>query len=485
MPKGYDPILLEDKDANEWISESDDNFVLVLPKIPKFSRKNILLKKSYFLNPQINDLYLQCSLENDAVMLDETNKSKLYRNIGYYYGKYTMIDEKQLIKNLKKKKNIFQLKINEPGSADIVPLDEWDKPEASFINQETLLLTQIGLFKSKLKGDEKKKMNQLFNKNIPYKEEVYFNELIRKALYNYSWQWDGAINGYLRGGEDYWNSAIFIKYMDMKRYGNTKEESIKNIKNRIESIDKCFMEYAPRNQSDKKLYYRGMKNGYGFSGKGDEVIVRNFTSVSDNIGVAFRFFDRLKRCCIHEITIDKGIPLINMVTTTKFKSEREILLPRDLIFKLVGFRDMTVQGKNISIRKIQVSKMRPDQFKLDTGCNIYPIMNIEPLKNLEKTPVAKKSVKKEKLDKVEVPVLQLVPKNIEANLEPAKPAKKPKCPNGSRRDKKTGLCLDKDGNVVENIKDIKNKPDAPKTVKKKRCPNGQRRNKQTGLCEPK
>ena len=28
MPKGYDPILLEHKDANEWISENPDNFVL-------------------------------------------------------------------------------------------------------------------------------------------------------------------------------------------------------------------------------------------------------------------------------------------------------------------------------------------------------------------------------------------------------------------------------------------------------------------------
>jgi len=425
MPKGYDPVLLEHQDANEWISESDDNFVLVLPKIPKFPRKNI-----------------------------------------------------------------FQLKQNEPSSADIIPLDQWDKPEASFINQETLLLTQIGLFKSMLKGNEKKKMNQLFKKNLPYKEEVYFNNLISKALYNYSWLWDGAINGYLRTGEDYWNSAIFIKYADMKRYGNTKAESIKNIKAKIESIDKCFMEYAPRNQNDTKLYYRGMKNGYGFSGKGDEVIVRNFGSVSENIAVAYRFSNKFARCCIHELTIDKGIPLINMVTTTKFKNEKEILLPRDLVFKLVGFKDKTIGGSNFSIRKIRVSKMRPDQFKLDTGCNIYPIMNIEPLKNLEKTPVAKESVKKEKLDKVKVPVLQLVPKNIEANLEPAKPAKKPNCPKGSRRDKKSGLCLDKDGNIVENskdiknIKNIKNKSEAPKTVKKKRCPNGQRRNKQTGLCEP-
>ena len=485
MPKGYDPVLLEHHDANEWISKSDDNFVLVLPKQPKYPRKNILLKKSYFLNPQVNDLYLHCDIKNDALMLNETSKSKLYRNIGYYYGKYTMIDDKLLIRNLKKKQNIFELKPNQPKSSDIVPIDEWDKPEASFINQETLLLTQIGLFKAKEKGDEKKKANQLFKKNMPYKEEVYFNNLMSKALTNYSWQWDGPINWYLRTGDSYWDTEIFKKYMH--RYGKTKELAIKNIKARIEAIDKCFMEVATRNQNNKKVYWRGMKNGYGFKGKDDEVIVRNFTSVSDNMGVAFRFYDRAKRCCIHEITIDNGIPLINMVTTTKFKNEKEILLPRDLVFRLVGFRDITIEGKNVSIRKIHVSKMKSDQFKLDTGCSVYPIVEIEPLKNLEKTPV-QKVAKKEKLDKVEVSVLQQVPKNIEENLQPAKPAKpekKPKCPKGSRRDKKSGFCLDKDGNKVVNLKDQVEKPPNQKTVKKKRCPNGQRRNKTTGLCEPK
>ena len=85
---------------------------------------------------------------------------------------------------------------------------------------------------------------------------------------------------------------------------------------------------------------------------------------------------------------------------------------------------------------------------------------------------------------MEVPVLQQVPQNVEANLEPAKPAKKPNCPKGSRRNKKTGLCVDKDGNFVVNPKDNGNVQNAPKT-KKKRCPNGQRRNKNTGECEPK
>lgn len=481
MPKGYDPILLEHNDANEWISENPDNFVLVKSSTNK-SKEYILLKKSYFLNPQVNDLYLQCEIKNGALMLNDTNKSKLYRNIGYYFGKYTMIDEKMLIRNLKKKKNIYELKPNEPKSPDIVPIDQWDKPEASFINQETLLLTQIGLFKSTQKGDEKKKMNQLFKKNMPYKEEVYFNDLMSKALTNYSWQWDAPINNYLRTGDSYWETQVFKNYMT--RYGNTKEVAIKNVKAKIEALDKCFMEAAPRNQDNKNMYYRGMKNGYGFSGVNDEVIVRNFGSVSEDVRIAFRFYDKVKYCCIHQLTIDKGIPLINMITTTKFKQEKEILLPRDLVFKLVGFINVNYNGKIISIRNIRVSKMRPDQFKLDTGCSTYPIVEIEPIKNLEKTPVpTPKVIKKEKLKNVEVPVLQQVPQNIEANLEPAKPAKKPNCPKGSRRNK-TGLCVDKDGNFVVNPKDNGNVQNAPKT-KKKRCPNGQRRNKNTGECEPK
>ena len=103
--KGRDPILLEDVDITEWISKTDDNFVLVLP-----NKKRLCLKKSYFLNPQINDLYLNCSLKKGNLMVQETNKSKLYRNIGYYFDKYTMIDDKELIKYLKQKKNMYELK---------------------------------------------------------------------------------------------------------------------------------------------------------------------------------------------------------------------------------------------------------------------------------------------------------------------------------------------------------------------------------------
>ena len=42
-------------------------------------------------------------------MLQKTNQSKLYRNIGYYSGRYAMIDDKQWIRSLKKNKNKYEL----------------------------------------------------------------------------------------------------------------------------------------------------------------------------------------------------------------------------------------------------------------------------------------------------------------------------------------------------------------------------------------
>jgi len=463
--EGYDPILLEKKDGDEWLKSSPDNFLLILE-----DDSILCLKKSYFLNPQTNDIYLKCKIEKDALILNETRISKLYRNIGYYFDKYTMIEDKELIRNLKKKKNIYRIKTKSYKSEDIVPMDEWLN-EDTFINQEVLLLTQIGLFKSKKISDK-----LLFKRNIEYKEDVYFNDLISKALYNYSWQWDGPINRYLRLGDAYFESAIFIKYMS--RYGNNKETAIKNIKDKIEYIDRCFMEFAPRNQNDKKKYYRGMTQGYGFKGLNDEIIVRNFTSVSEDINIAFRFYNKMQRCCIHEITIDKGIPYINMVTNTKFKQEKEILIPRDVVFKLVGFRNIKLAGGgNVSVRKIHISKMTKDQFKLDTGCNKYPIVSIEAL--TKKKMKLDKPIKKEKLKGKEINVQQNVPNDVEVNLKPAVLIKKPRCPNGSKRDKMNGLCVDKDGNVVENNNNKKEN----KTIKKKRCPNGQRRNKKTGNCQ--
>ena len=62
--EGYDPIMLESIHISKWLEEDlDDNIVILGDYI--FSNrkyKGILLKKSYFLNGSVNDIYNQCEL---------------------------------------------------------------------------------------------------------------------------------------------------------------------------------------------------------------------------------------------------------------------------------------------------------------------------------------------------------------------------------------------------------------------------------------
>ena len=50
----------------------------------------------------MNDIYLPCIIENNALMITDTYKSQNYRNIGYFLNNYVMINNKELIKTLKK-----------------------------------------------------------------------------------------------------------------------------------------------------------------------------------------------------------------------------------------------------------------------------------------------------------------------------------------------------------------------------------------------
>ena len=304
LPKqGYDPILLDTVSCEEWLRESDDNIVVLTQSTSK-STSATLLKKSYFLNPRANDLYYPCEIENKSLMVDATKQKPLCRNIGYYFQQYSMIPDKLIIRELKKKKNrVFSLLPT--GNSEL------------YINQEVLLMTQIGLFKDTEKNKDIRKLNQIhFKKNFPYKKEVYFDSLISQALKNYSWQWDTPINYYLRLGELYFNHPSFTNYSS--RYGSTLDEAKKNIKLKINEIDRCFLQAAPRNQNDTKVYYRGMKQGYDFPMNGNEVIigseiiVSNYISISTSRNIARQFARRnaiwgqpvTEMCCIYNITID-------------------------------------------------------------------------------------------------------------------------------------------------------------------------------------
>ena len=323
--KGYDPITMEDSiDLEQWLfSTLDDNIVVFTDKKDRYGI--LCLKKSYFLNTHMNDTYVECDIKNNSLIVEDTYKSKnVYRNIGYFLtGEYSLIDNKEFIKTLKKGRVFKVSKKNKKILA---------------ISREFLELSMIGLvdYLKKLKNKSEKDAAKL---NLPYKEQVYFENVMAEALYAYSGTYYQGINGYLRQGIDYlkalkpnasdniinknhvkygsvdfeddWDDLLSYQKI-VKKWGkdlsdakkqelvmlynieekmldnltdkkvdllldhlkdkiqkNLEEDNVKaaetNIMNRINSIDKCHLEAAPRTNSSmiKNVYYRGMKGTYG------------------------------------------------------------------------------------------------------------------------------------------------------------------------------------------------------------------------------
>jgi hypothetical protein len=457
---GYDPIFLEKRKLNEWLQESEDNILVIFDKTslnfsasPNSPMKNnsqdkiYCLKKQYLFNPEIKDIFVKCFIENEQLMVKQTYSTKAtYNNIGYYINKNVLIDIKSLKPSLHKER-IFKVVINS---------EEEDKyGDNMYISKETLELSKIGLFKIKKLNVADKKIT---NKNIPYKEDVYFEKLLSKALFDYSYKWDGPINSYLRFGLTYFQSPIFLK--TYKVYGDTKKDALFAILAKIEDLDRAFLEAAPRHERPFRTYYRGMKEPFtNLINVGDSVTIPNFISITDNYGVALNFSDIKKtQCCIYEINIANGVPYINMINTSKYKAEQETLLPRNLKFTI------TSKHTTATIQKyfVSVSLQNNDQFKIPSGCSKFYLGKLI-------------RVKSSYLD------LATKPKKDVAILKNKKTtnSKRERCSNGTRKNKITGNCEP----IITTNYVIKERNPVKQKTKSKRCPNGTRKNKITGLCE--
>ena len=414
---GYDPIMLDFMPIKEWLdADSQDNMVILRDERFGdyiFQKKNvggILLKKSYFMNGSINDIYNRCELKDGVdLLVKKTYDSKFYRNIGKYIiddkkmeqkkkiplAGRRMIDDKKFIRELKKKKNIYELRtlgVNEP-----------------FINRNALELSKISL----AGGDAGGFLIDVFDlaKDSAF-QDLYFEAKQAEALYKYSTIWDQPINNYLRLTKpvfDEWFTKFCEKRREKKSEGSNWSESktLETVKRKVKLLDQCFLEHADRNENDTKKYYRGMQWGYGDyknAKVGDKVLIQNFTSVS-TVKKEAEYFKRGKECCMYLITVDKGIPMINMMKTTKYKKEKEILLPRDVILEYTKVITKKVKTKNywdlVHLTKSQgysakeakemssmalettavtfhvtIRKRDRDQFKVDHTCRYYPIYDL-------------------------------------------------------------------------------------------------------------
>ena len=481
----YDPILLEKVKIDEWIASSPNNIIVIIEynnevNIKNFSqftskKNNIFaLNKNYIQNVNVRDIFLKCIIINNQLLPYETYKSKTqFYNFGYFFNRKILINLNDIKLN-KIKGQFFNLKLL--------------NNEDDYINKEYLALSNIGLIskikiniqnlnKLSISKQEKIKKEELRNKiidrkNLPYKKEVYFEELLAKALTNYSYQWDAPINNYLRNGISYFETPIFKKFH--LRYGNTIEKAKTAILDKILDLDRVFLEAAPRNENSKQIFWRGMKQNFdGINNIGDKVLVPNFISITKKYNIALSFSDILSysKCCLYKIMIDRGIPCVDMVTTSKYKNEKEILLPRNLIFELINIENVKIKsfiGKNeiIEIMTIQVHMNNPSQFIIENNCKSYILGKLESIKP---NSLFLKSFNKENNSL----------SNLESNVETKNNTSIKRCPKGTRKNKKTGLC--ESINQTSEVLNKKNKP--LKTDKQPKCPKGTRRNKKTGLCE--
>ena len=229
----------------------------------------------------------------------------------------------------------------------------------------------------------------------------------------------------------------------------------KNIKDKILQLDKCFLEAAPRVSTvmSNKYFYRGMTKKYAFTNIGDEIIASNFTSLSSSIDVAKKFGINKQThpdnedhiCCLYKFSVTKGMPYINMINTTKYKSEKEILLPRQIKLKLIkeelgGQQVRWAPGGAVQvpykIYYVKASPLTPDQFKIDSGCESFAIVKITP-KKIEGLLTSKTP----QTTPIQENLVQMVPENVSNELEETvHKLKLPRCPKGTRRNPKTKKC---------------------------------------------
>jgi len=488
---GYDPIFLEKRKLNEWLDESEDNILVIFDKNSlKFSAspndsmkhksqdKVFCLKKQFLFNPEIKDIYVKCIIENEQVMVKKTYTNKTtYNNIGYYINKNVLIDIKAIKPSLHNER-IFKISIN---------TDVEDKNgENMYISKETLALSKIGVFKNKEINALDKK---IINKNIPYKEDVYFEQLLSKALFDYSYKWDGPINSYLRLGLPYFLTPIFNQ--TYKVYGDTKKYAILEILAKIEDLDRAFLEAAPRHEDSEKAYFRGMKQPFeNFTKEGDSITVQNFMSITTNFKVAVGFSGIRKggqtKCCVYKILVSNGVPYINMINTTKYKAENEILLPRNLKITFIKKATLAHQSYGeIPVIIVRVSLQNNDQFKIPSGCKKFYLGKLIGVKSSYLDLTSKSKIDKitsERMMPEKMMPEKMMPEKMlperKKNITNKQATNLKRCPNGTRKNKMTGLC---EPIITTSIKK-ENKPLKQKT-KSKRCPNGTRKNKISGLCE--
>lgn len=436
------------------------------------------MERGYGYNPYDNSVVklIDWHKQKDAIILITTSdKSPLCFKKQYFSDFFTQTDFRGLIctgKPVKNAAEYVESKAVENMFYDVSKLKFTEEP--TFVNLERLLTV---LFDNNNKYKIRRLRVMKHPVNVAYWDVAENIIETSHALKRYSHQWDYPINIILRKGEKTFSDTKLFQPQFLQRYRFendpetiSRDIALKNIKTVINSIDNAFEESELIGKNVKG--YRGMKNHFdelleepekgldsAMKPIGTSFIVKSYTSISTSVAQARRFMPKQKFCCLYEIKVDKNVPTINMINTTEYEYEKELLLPRNLLFRFAGTKRIKINGYLIEAIILQVSLVDPSMYNKPKPSNRCLERKKAVIYNIE--------------DQEDIDDILAEPTNPDAPIVHA-----PKCPIHTNRNPSTGICVP--NNAITPIQPS-TKPTKP--TKPEKCPKGTRKNKKTGKCE--
>lgn len=185
--------------------------------------------------------------------------------------------------------------------------------------------------------------------NFPYHRDLYYTNSVVKMLKKYSGKFFfRVLNTYLRCDRDETKFKIFCRdnWIGIEDVEEWKEQLKKisldkridfvivNLEEAIRTLDQGFQQFGIREARDY-VVYRGSRRSI------EQQDERVYKSTSINKDVAVGFVDGA--CCVYEITIPAGYPVLDMTVHSGFTSEQEWLLPRGT--KLIPYGKARFENK--------------------------------------------------------------------------------------------------------------------------------------------
>jgi hypothetical protein len=303
---GYDPFLNEHVNTNAWLKQDAKHFILT------YNDLNLCLSTDYFSNISLENIIIECKIDNNNLLFQETLKSpNLIRLQRYGIGRPCVCSEERFKTLISTKR---QIKLT-------------DTPY-------------------KITGVDKEFVVQNPNAYSDVKSQFGVEYIHEVPLRVYTTKHYKQINNYLRNGEKLDN-----KNQHMNSF--------------VELIDDAFNS-ALKTQEITEVYR-------GTDGEFPEGLQLSYLSTSTVDYVAKQFIG-FNSCCFCILLLDVGIPYIWLSDISEFSGEDEILLPRNLVLKLI---DTKVPEYGFSIKFYKVSLDDPTRYSDSGVCREYQLLDFE------------------------------------------------------------------------------------------------------------